>query len=194
MPKPPEMEHSDENPNRLLLFDTPLLDITISRLSQELIENHEHFENSVLMGMQPRGIFFAERIQKRVFELSGTEIPLGKLDITFYRDDFRRRTEPIRANTTDVPFIIEDKNVILIDDVLFTGRTIRAALEAMTAFGRPESVELMVLVDRKYSRNLPVAPDYVGRSVNTIQSQRVKVEWKEQGFEHDRIRLTGAEY
>ena len=109
--------------------------------------------------------------------------------MTFYRDDFRRRDEPIKANTTSIPFVIEDMNVILIDDVLYTGRSVRAALDAMIAFGRPQKVELLVLINRRYSRDLPIAPDYVGKNVNTVQSQHVLVEWKEQGAENDNIWL-----
>ena len=104
---------------------------------------------------------------------------MGQLDVTFYRDDFRRKAEPIKASSTEVPFLIENKNVILIDDVLFTGRSVRAALDAMIAFGRPKTVELMILISRKNTQELPIKPDYIGRVVNTMASQRVKVEWEE---------------
>lgn len=117
------------------------------------------------------------------------QIPLGYLDTTFYRDDFRRRNEPLKANSTFMPFVIEEKRVLLVDDVLYTGRTIRAALSALAEFGRPQKVELLVLIDRIYSRDLPIQPDYVGRAVNTILSQRVQVEWKEQGNATDQIYL-----
>lgn len=172
-----------------LILDGPLLDITISRLGQQLIENHHHFEKSVILGLQPRGVLLANRIHQHLEQQTGVEIPLGQLDTTFYRDDFRRREKPIRANSTHVPFIIEDKRVILIDDVLYTGRSIRAALDAMIAFGRPRSVELLVLINRRYSRDLPIEPTYVGRNVNTMHSQRVLVEWQEAGAEKDQIWL-----
>jgi len=175
-------------PKRLIL-DSRLLDITITRLCQQLIENHDTFEQSVMLGLQPRGTFLARRIQKKLQELTGTEVPTGSLDTTFYRDDFRRRETPLLANTTHVPFIIENKKVILIDDVLFTGRSIRAALDAMIAFGRPQKVELLVLIDRKYSRDLPIEPHYIGQHVNTILSQRVLVEWTDQGAAEDVIWL-----
>ncbi len=175
-------------PKRLIL-DSHLLDITITRLCQQLIENHDTFEQSVILGLQPKGVFLAQHIQKRLQELTGTNVPTGYLDTTFYRDDFRRRESPLLANSTNVPFIIENKKVILIDDVLFTGRSIRAALDAMIAFGRPQKVELLVLIDRKYSRDLPIEPYYVGRAVNTILSQRVLVEWKEKGAEENAIWL-----
>jgi pyrimidine operon attenuation protein/uracil phosphoribosyltransferase len=166
-----------------LILDSDLLDITLSRLCEQLIENHGSFQNSVILGMQPRGIFLAEQIQKKLKELTKKEIPLGYLDATFYRDDFRRRDSPAKASETRVSF------VILIDDVLFTGRTVRAALDAMIAFGRPEKVELLVLVDRTHTRDLPIAADYVGKYVNTIESQRVLVELEAQGFKQNRIWL-----
>ena len=172
-----------------LLLDSNLLEITIQRLCYQLIENHGNFENTVMVGLQPRGIFLAERIKNTLGKILKKEIPLGLLDITFYRDDFRRRDKPIKANATKMPFIVEDKKVVLIDDVLFTGRSIRAALDAMSAFGRPLSVELLVLIQRKYTRQLPIQPNYVGKNVNTIQSQHVDVEWKVQGAKNDSIWL-----
>jgi pyrimidine operon attenuation protein/uracil phosphoribosyltransferase len=171
------------------LLDSQQLEITLSRLSQQLIENHDTFENSVMLGLQPRGIFLAERLKQRIRLMNNTEVPLGYLDATFYRDDFRRRETPLKPNATHVPFVIEAKNVILIDDVLFTGRTVRAALDAMTAFGRPRKVELLTLIDRKYSRDLPIEPNYVGKHVDSIFSQRVLVQWKEQGNTEDSIWL-----
>lgn len=172
-----------------LLLDSKLLDITISRLCQQLIENHGKFEDTVILGLQPRGIFLAERIRKKLEVLLEHEIETGKLDTTFYRDDFRRRETPLKANATHVPFIIENKKVVLIDDVLFTGRTVRAALDAMTAFGRPSKVELLVLIDRTYSRHIPIQPQYVGKHVNTLFTQKVLVELKEQGKKKDKIWL-----
>jgi len=171
------------------ILDQHLLKITINRLCQQLLENHGNFEKTVLLGLQPRGIFLAERIKNRLSELLGKDIPLGHLDPTFYRDDFRRREEPIKANTTNIPFLIEGANVILIDDVLYTGRTVRAALDAMIAFGRPNKVELLVLINRKYSRDLPIEPDYIGKSVYIVHEQRVKADWTEQGYKKDSIWL-----
>lgn len=164
-----------------LLFNSELLQVTISRLCQHLIENHGDFSGSVMLGMQPRGIYLAERVKKELFNILNIEVPLGYLDTTFHRDDFRRREVPKAPNQTKVPFLIENKKVILIDDVLFTGRTVRAALDAMTMFGRPAKVELLVLIDRMYSRHIPVEANYVGRKVNTLPSQRVLVELEEQG-------------
>ncbi len=175
-----------------LLFDSKLLNVTIARLCRQLIEVHDDFTNTVLIGMQPRGVFLAERIHRELNTLLSSEIELGYLDTTFHRDDFRRRDEPIAPNQTKIPFLIENKNVILVDDVLFTGRTVRAALDAMNTFGRPSKVELLVLIDRLYSRHIPIKADFVGRKVNTIQSQRVLVELTEEG-EEDNIWLITKE-
>lgn len=172
-----------------LILDSDLLDITIRRLCQQLIERHGDFSETVIIGMQPRGIHVAEIIHAKLEKDTKKNIPLGYLDATFYRDDFRRREIPARANETRIPFIIEGKKVVLVDDVLFTGRTIRAAMDAMIAFGRPAKVELLVLIDRKYTRELPVAADYVGKAVNTLTSQRVLVELEAQGHKQNKIWL-----
>jgi pyrimidine operon attenuation protein/uracil phosphoribosyltransferase len=172
-----------------LILDSDLLDITVSRLCQQLIENHSVFSDSVLIGMQPRGIFLAELIHKNLEKDIKRPIPFGYLDATFHRDDFRRRDEPIKASENRIPFIIENKKVVLVDDVLFTGRTIRAAMDALIAFGRPAKVELLVLIDRKYNRELPIAPDYVGKTVNTLSSQKVLVELQAQGHKQNKIWL-----
>jgi pyrimidine operon attenuation protein / uracil phosphoribosyltransferase len=176
-----------------LILDSDLLDITVSRLCQQLIENHHTFSDTVIIGMQPRGIFLAELIHKNLEKNIKGTIPLGYLDATFHRDDFRRREEPIKANENRIPFIIEGKKVVLVDDVLFTGRTIRAAMDAMIAFGRPAKVELLVMIDRKYNRELPIAPDYVGKTVNTMASQRVLVELQAQGHKQNKIWLVNKD-
>lgn len=163
-----------------VLLDTRLFNITLDRLCFELIENHNAFDDTVLIGVQPRGIFLSQRIHRRLGEILGKNtIKHGLLDITFHRDDFRRRDEILLASSTRIDFIIEDKNVVLVDDVLYTGRTIRAALDAILAFGRPRNVELLVLIDRKFSRQLPVQADYIGASVDAITSQKVKVKWND---------------
>ncbi len=164
-----------------LILSKRLFDITVDRLCQQLIENHQNFNTTVILGLQPRGIFLANLVKSRINDLTGNLLPLGYLDTTFHRDDFRRRDIPKQANETKIDFIIEDKNVVLIDDVLFTGRSVRAAMDAMLAFGRPAKVELLILINRKYSRDLPIEPDYVGKNVNTIASQKVSVEWGNQG-------------
>lgn len=171
------------------IIDSKLLDIILSRLCQEVVENHQNFEDTVLLGLQPRGIQLADRVQSRLLELTGQKVPLGYLDVTFYRDDFRRRDTPLQANKTQIDFALENKKVILIDDVLYTGRTVRSALDAMLAFGRPKKVELLILINRRYTRHLPVAPDYWGQEVNTLTSQHVEVEWHEKTGKPDVIWL-----
>jgi pyrimidine operon attenuation protein / uracil phosphoribosyltransferase len=162
--------------------------LTIQRLANQLLESHASFEQTVFIGIQPRGIFLSDRIVNEIRkEVPGAQLYYGKLDITFYRDDIRSGIHV--ANHTDIPFSIEGKNVVLIDDVLYTGRTIRAAMDALMDFGRPEKVELLVLIDRRYSRQLPVQPDYVGKSIDSIVSQKVKVRWQERDGEDEVILL-----
>lgn len=154
--------------------------LTVTRLCYELIENHDDFSKTAIIGLQPRGIYLVKRLKKELHKILGDiDIPVGALDITFYRDDFRRRNTPIAANKTEIDFIIEDKNVILVDDVFFTGRSLRAGLDAMLAFGRPNQVEMLTLIERKYKRQFPLQPDYIGKSVDSLSSQRVDVEWEE---------------
>lgn len=153
------------------------LAITIKRLSHQVLEHHMQLRDTVLIGLQPRGIYFSDQMVKELSHLlPDQKIQYGKLDITFYRDDIR--SELHMPNHTDIPFSIENKQVILIDDVLYTGRTIRAALDALLDFGRPSKVELCILIDRRFNRQLPIQPDYTGRSIDSIVSQKVKVYWK----------------
>ena len=153
------------------------LAITIKRLAHQVAENHIDLENTVFIGIQPRGVYLADKIVEELKkQMPGSTILYGKLDITFYRDDIRQELHV--ANQTDIPFSIEGKKVVLIDDVLYTGRTIRAAMDALLDFGRPEKVELCVLIDRRFSRQLPIQPDYVGKTIDSIISQKVKVEWE----------------
>jgi pyrimidine operon attenuation protein/uracil phosphoribosyltransferase len=161
-----------------IILNEQQLRITIQRLANQLLENHLQLDNTVLIGIQPRGIYFSDRIVQQLRTLvAPISIRYGKLDITFYRDDVRTGLHEL--NQTDIPFSIENKNVILIDDVLWTGRTIRAALDALLDFGRPAKVELCVLIDRRFSRQLPIQADYVGRSIDSMLTQKVKVFWLE---------------
>ncbi len=154
------------------------LNITIHRLCHQLMENHSDFSNTVLIGLQPRGVMLAARLQQCLDEIHPEfNVELGSLDITFYRDDFRRRKNPLVPSSTQLNVSLEDKKVVLIDDVLYTGRTVRAALDAMLDFGRPSSVELLVLIDRRLSRHVPIQPDYVGHTVDVVAEERVTVEW-----------------
>jgi pyrimidine operon attenuation protein / uracil phosphoribosyltransferase len=162
--------------------------LTIKRLANQLLESPASFEQTAFIGIQPRGIFLSDRIVEEIRrEVPHTPLQYGKLDITFYRDDVR--SELRVANDTDIPFSIEGKRVVLIDDVLYTGRTIRAAMDALMDFGRPAKVELLVLIERRYSRQLPIQPDYVGKSIDSIVSQKVKVLWKERDGEDEVILL-----
>ena len=168
-----------------IILDSKHLEITVTRLCYQLIEVHNDFSNSVIIGLQPRGIYLAKRIQKKLNEILNSsasktgkkDVKCGSLDITFYRDDFRQKA--LVPNATEIDFIIENKNVIMVDDVLFTGRTIRAGLDAMLAFGRPNDVELLVLIDRRLSRHLPIQAKYIGKTIDSIASEKVKVDWKE---------------
>lgn len=140
------------------------------------MENHLHLNELVFIGLQPRGVQVSKMVVDNIQKLYPDEkIAYGILDITFYRDDVRQELHI--ANKTEIPFSIEGKKVILIDDVLYTGRTIRAALDALQDFGRPQKVELCVLVDRRFNRELPIQPDYFGKAIDTLVSQKVKVEW-----------------
>ncbi len=156
------------------------LQVMLHRLACELIENHNDFSNTVFIGIQPRGTYLAERlVQLLTNEYHIADIPLGLLDITFFRDDFRRIGRSLEANSTAIDFIVENKRVVFIDDVLYTGRSIRAALSAIQSFGRPSEIELLVLIDRRFSRHLPIQPDYNGKQVDAINNERVVVHWKQ---------------
>jgi pyrimidine operon attenuation protein / uracil phosphoribosyltransferase len=166
------------------------LDITIKRLSHQILENHPHLENTVIVGIQPRGVFVSDSIVEELRKiLPHDKVKYGILDITFYRDDIRKEIH--MPNQTKIPFTIENKNVVLIDDVLHTGRTIRAALDALLDFGRPSKVELCALIDRTFSRQLPIQPDYVGKAIDSIISQRVKVFWKSRDKKQEVVLLEG---
>lgn len=160
------------------LLTSKEVDIILHRLACQLIENHLDFSETVLIGIQPRGVFLANRLKAiLVNEYSVPEVKLGFLDITFFRDDFRRG-ETLEANKTQIDFLVEGKKVIFIDDVLYTGRSINAALQAIQSFGRPSEVELLVLIDRRFSRHLPIQPDYRGRQVDAINNEKVVVKWE----------------
>ncbi|AMM50279.1 PyrR protein [Rufibacter sp. DG15C] len=175
--------------HKRLIVPHALFQIMIRRLAHQLIETHRDFSNSVILGLQPRGIFVADRLQETLQEILGVTVQTGYLDITFHRDDFRRRSTPLAPNATKVEFSLEGKRVILVDDVLYTGRSVRAALDAMISYGRPAQVELLVLIDRQYTRDLPVEATYVGQKVNSLHSQRVEVAWQGAESEQDAIWL-----
>lgn len=163
-----------------VIIEDDRFNLTIERLCHQLIERYTDFSNTCIIGIQPRGVPLSDRIVsklKKILKIS--HIDYGKLDITFYRDDFRTRGKPLEANTTEIDFLVEDREVILIDDVLYTGRTIQAALTAIQHYGRPANVELLTLIDRRFNRHLPIASDYVGLTIDALDEAYVKVEWNE---------------
>jgi len=163
-----------------VLLNNTEVNIILHRLACQLLENHTTFSNTVLIGIQPRGSFLANRLLEMLQkDYKVKDLAIGYLDITFYRDDFRRNEKPLEANKTQIDFIVENKNVVLVDDVLYTGRSIRAALTAIQSFGRPSTIELLTLIDRRFSRHLPIQPDYRGRQVDAINNEKVKVCWRE---------------
>lgn len=163
-----------------VLLNSQEINIILHRLACQLVENHTNFKNTVLIGIQPRGVYLAKRIEEILKEEYQIDhIDSGQLDITFYRDDFRRGDKPLEANKTKIDVVVEDKQVVFIDDVLYTGRSIRAALTAIQSFGRPQEIELLSLIDRRFSRHLPIQPDYNGRQVDAINEEKVIVNWKE---------------
>ncbi len=163
-----------------VLLNATEVNIILHRLACQLIENHNDFSNTVIIGLQPRGKYLAKRLAKMLKEdYKIKELQFGLLDITFYRDDFRRGEKILEANTTEINFIVENKNVVFVDDVLYTGRSIRAALTAIQSFGRPKEIELLTLIDRRFSRHLPIQPNYRGRQVDAINAEKVLVNWLE---------------
>ena len=176
-----------------VILNEQQFNLTLKRLSHQLIENHDLFENTVLIGLQPRGIHVLTHLKAILESTLDQEVRCGNLDITFYRDDFRRREKPLIPSVTNLDFSIEKKRVVLIDDVLFTGRTIRSGLDALLAFGRPSSVELLVIIDRRFRRELPIQADYIGKTVDTLSQERVSVEWQETEGKNQVILFTPKE-
>lgn len=167
------------------LFTHEQLTITIQRLAHQIVEQIDVYEDVVIIGIQPRGIHLSDRVVKAIQAIvPGQKIQYGQLDTTFYRDDVHQNNGIHIPSATSIDFNLEGKQIILIDDVLHTGRTIRAAMDALIDFGRPKHVSLMVLIDRRFSRELPIQPDFVGQSVDTMYSQKVKVQWDEQQLDH----------
>ena len=160
------------------IMDKRGLDRLLTRISHEILEKNKGSENLVLMGMKTRGEFLAKRIFEKIKEIDNIELPLGILDVTLYRDDFRTSLKQPQVSVSNITFDINEKDVILIDDVLYTGRTVRSALNALMDFGRPESIQLFILVDRGH-RELPIRADYVGKNIPTSQSQEIKLKMEE---------------
>ena len=168
--------------------------LTLTRLCYQLIEDHGDLKGTVLIGLQPRGVLLARRLKVALGRILGHDDFLyGELDITFHRDDFRRRDMPLAPSSTLLDLTLDGRRVVLIDDVLYTGRSIRAGLDALLAFGRPEQVQLLTLIDRRFQRELPIQPDYVGRWVDSLDGQRVSVEWKETDGADQVVLETGSD-
>ena len=161
-----------------VLLNANQIDIIINRLVCQLIETHHDFNNTVLIGLQPRGIYLLEKLLSVLSDKhADKKITSGKLDYTFFRDDFRRNEKTIKVKPSNMDISIENKKVVLIDDVLFTGRSIRAAMSSIDSYGRPESIELMVLIDRRFKRELPIEANYFGAKIDTIDGDKVSVVW-----------------
>ena len=163
-----------------VLLNSKKIDIILNRLVCQLVENHKDFNDTVLIGLQPRGTFLIEKILE-IFKKKYPTINIesGILDFTFFRDDFRRSEKTLKASSTQINFSIENKNVVLIDDVLFTGRSIKAAMSSMDSYGRPNSIELLVLIDRRYKREIPIQANYCGAKIDTFKGDKVNVVWNE---------------
>ena len=165
------------NKNNIIL-DATDINRKLTRMTHEILEVHKGVDNLALIGIQTRGVFLAERIKSRINDIERIEIPCGMMDITLYRDDWTRISSHPVVKTTDISFSVDKRQIILVDDVLFTGRTIRAAMDAVIDFGRPDRIELAVLVDRGH-RELPIQANYVGEFVETRRSETVNVMLKE---------------
>jgi pyrimidine operon attenuation protein/uracil phosphoribosyltransferase len=160
------------------IMDENDIERTLNRLAHEIIERNKGTKNIAIVGIRTRGEFLAKRLAEKISKIEKTQIPVGVLDITFYRDDVRLKLRQPEVKTTEINFTIDDKDIILVDDVLFTGRTVRAALDELIDFGRPKTVQLAVLIDRG-NRELPIQPDFVGRKIKTNLNEEIKVNLRE---------------
>ena len=166
--------------NSTEILNSLQLSLTIRRLCFQLIENHHDFSNTVLVGLQPNGVFLVNRLKKELEKIINKVVKTGALDITFFRDDFRRKEKPLIPSVTNIDFSLENKIVVLVDDVFFTGRTVRSGLDAIMTFGRPKAVEFLTLIERRFTQHLPIKADYIGQSIDTINEEKVSVRWKEE--------------
>ena len=173
------VQSSDSMSARILLSQKKI-EIILNRLASQLIEKFKDFDDVVLVGLQPRGIYLLNRLVSLLENDYGLEKVInGKLDITFFRDDFRRFNKTLTPSSSEMELTIEGKSVVIIDDVLYTGRSIRAALTALDHYGRPNDIQLLVLIDRRFSRDLPIQPDYTGVQVDALEGDKVRVQWKD---------------
>ncbi len=168
-----------------IILNSNELNITVERLACQLIEKHNDFSDTILVGLQPRGKYLCEKLVEILKSAHYIDdLKYGLLDITFYRDDFRRNKKILEPSRTDFILSVENKNIVFIDDVLYTGRTVRAALTAIESFGRPKSIELLILIDRRFSRELPIQPDYKGLQVDVYENQKVLIEWNNESIDN----------
>lgn len=163
-----------------LIMDSHALDLALTRITHQILERNRDLEKVGIVGMQTRGVFLARRIADKLNALGKAQLTTGVLDTTLYRDDYRNALKQPKVKITDIPFDINGMNIILVDDVLFTGRTVRAALDALVDFGRPKTIQLGVIIDRGH-RELPIQADYTGTSIKTMPNQEVSVKV----LEHD---------
>lgn len=163
-----------------IIVDSTHFQLMVKRLAHQLAEEFNDFQDTCIIGLQPRGVKLAEYLVNILRqELQIDHLKVGKLDITFYRDDFRRRDKPLEAYVTDIDFLVENKNVVLVDDVLYTGRTVQAGLTALNHYGRPASVELLTLIDRRFNRHLPIESTFTGIKIDALDDEYVYVEWND---------------
>jgi pyrimidine operon attenuation protein/uracil phosphoribosyltransferase len=163
-----------------LILDSGLTRIILERMALQITENHPDMSDFAIIGMQPRGVKLARKLVEIISRITGnSQIQYGELDSTFYRDDFRQGDKLLVPSANSIHFLIENKKIIIVDDVLYTGRSVRSSLNALADFGRPLKIELMALIDRKFNRELPIQPDYVGEEVDTIANDKVEVVWIE---------------
>jgi pyrimidine operon attenuation protein/uracil phosphoribosyltransferase len=163
-----------EMSKRKVVMDAEGIDRALTRIAYEILEKNKGVENLALVGIRTGGVFLARRIAEKISRIEGKEVPLGVLDITLYRDDLRKNRKKPLIGKTDIPFSLDDRKVVLIDDVLFTGRTVRAAMDALIDFGRPKAIQLAVLVDRGH-RELPIRADFVGKNLPSSLWEDVSV-------------------
>lgn len=163
---------------KTVILDSAALKRTIDRIAHEILETHEDNPNLAIVGIKTRGAYLAKRLAEKLKEFKGKQVPVGELGITFYRDDFKKASDQPIVQSTEISFDIEGKTIIIVDDVLQTGRTVRCALDELMDFGRPAKIELAVLIDRGH-RELPIRPDYVGKNIPTSARQLIRVNLSE---------------
>jgi pyrimidine operon attenuation protein/uracil phosphoribosyltransferase len=165
--------------NSIVILNKDRFSLTVDRLCHQLIEQHKDFSNTCLIGIQDRGVFLSDYLMQRLQKLNKKQVPeYGKLDITFYRDDYRHKEKPLKASSTEINFLVEGKKTILVDDVLYSGRTVHAAMNAIADFGRASRIDFLCLVDRRFNRHFPIKADFVGITVDTVDDTYVQVEWE----------------